>query len=181
MTSSNGSIFRVTALCAGSSPVAGEFPSQRPVTRSFDVFSDLRMNKRLNKRSRGHRAHREAIVPIITNIFCDNNISLLEPWKQPDYMFLIPRWFPRNDMPSADPCCLQISRVGSRIESINSTRSYSVRPALEFRSEFEIRSHFPTECSTLAMYLWSETSNWVLNILQPKFITYHKTSDTSAP
>ena len=24
------------ALCAGNSPVAGEFPSQRPVTRSFD-------------------------------------------------------------------------------------------------------------------------------------------------
>ena len=26
------------ALCAGNSPVAGEFPSQRPVTQSFDVF-----------------------------------------------------------------------------------------------------------------------------------------------
>ena len=33
-------------LCAGNSPIAGEFPSQRPVTRSFDVFSDLRLNKR---------------------------------------------------------------------------------------------------------------------------------------
>ena len=27
--------------CAGNSPVTGEFPSQRPVTRSFDVFFDL--------------------------------------------------------------------------------------------------------------------------------------------
>ena len=26
------------AFCAGNSPVTGEFPSQRPVTRSFDVF-----------------------------------------------------------------------------------------------------------------------------------------------
>ena len=26
------------ALCAGNSPVSGEFPSQRPVTRSFDGF-----------------------------------------------------------------------------------------------------------------------------------------------
>ena len=25
------------AICAGNSPVTGEFPSQRPVTRSFDV------------------------------------------------------------------------------------------------------------------------------------------------
>ena len=36
------------ALCAGNSPVYGEFPSQRPVTRIFDVFFDLRMDKRLS-------------------------------------------------------------------------------------------------------------------------------------
>ena len=41
------------ALCAGNSPVSGEFPSQRPVTRSFDVFFDLRLNKRLSKQSWG--------------------------------------------------------------------------------------------------------------------------------
>ena len=29
------------AFCAGNSPVTGEFPSQRPVTRSFDVVVDL--------------------------------------------------------------------------------------------------------------------------------------------
>ena len=40
------------ALCTGNSSVTGEFPVQRPVTRSFDVFSDLRLNKRLNKQSR---------------------------------------------------------------------------------------------------------------------------------
>ena len=37
------------ALCVGNSPVTGEFPTQRPVTRSFDVFCDLRLNKRLSK------------------------------------------------------------------------------------------------------------------------------------
>ena len=40
-------------LCAGISPVTGEFPSQRPVTRSFDFFFDLRLNKRLSKQSWG--------------------------------------------------------------------------------------------------------------------------------
>ena len=40
------------ALCARNSSVTGEFPSQRPVTRSFDVFFDLRLNKRLGKQSR---------------------------------------------------------------------------------------------------------------------------------
>ena len=39
------------AICAGNSPVPGEFPAQRPVTRSFDVFFDLRLNKRLSKQS----------------------------------------------------------------------------------------------------------------------------------
>ena len=39
------------AICAGNSPVLGEFPTQRPVTRSFDVFFDLRLNKRLSKQS----------------------------------------------------------------------------------------------------------------------------------
>ena len=41
------------AICAGNSPVTGEFPTQRPVTRSFDVFFDLRLNKRVNKQSYG--------------------------------------------------------------------------------------------------------------------------------
>ena len=36
-------------ICAGNSPVTGEFPAQMPVTRSFDVFLDLRLNKRLNQ------------------------------------------------------------------------------------------------------------------------------------
>ena len=41
------------AICAGNSPVPGEFPTQRPVTRSFDVFFGLRLNKRLSKQSWG--------------------------------------------------------------------------------------------------------------------------------
>ena len=40
-------------FCAGNSPVPGEFPAQRPVTRSFEVFFDLRPNKRLSKQSWG--------------------------------------------------------------------------------------------------------------------------------
>ena len=41
MTSSNGNIFRVTGLLCGNSPVTGEFPAQRQVTRSFAVSFDL--------------------------------------------------------------------------------------------------------------------------------------------
>ena len=40
-------------ICARNSPVPGELPAQRSVTRSFDVFFDLRLNKRLSKQSWG--------------------------------------------------------------------------------------------------------------------------------
>ena len=50
------------ALCAGNSLVTGEFPSQRPVTRSFDVSFDLRwINGWINNREAGdlkrHHVH----------------------------------------------------------------------------------------------------------------------------
>ena len=41
------------AICAGNSPVTNEFPAQKPVTRSFDVFFDMCLNKRLSKQSWG--------------------------------------------------------------------------------------------------------------------------------
>ena len=53
MTSSNGKIAALLAICAENSPVSGEFPAQRPVTRSFDVLFDLCLNKRLRKQSWG--------------------------------------------------------------------------------------------------------------------------------
>ena len=67
MTSSNGSIFRVTGHLCGEFIGPGEFPTQRPVTPSFDVFFDLRLNKRLSKNSeagdlRRYRAHYDVSV-----------------------------------------------------------------------------------------------------------------------
>ena len=61
ITSSNGNIFRVTG------PLCAEFPSQRPVRRSFAIFLDLCLNKRLSKQLPGwwlrrHRAHYDMTV-----------------------------------------------------------------------------------------------------------------------
>ena len=53
MTSSNGNIFHVTGFLCGEFTGTGEFPAQRPVTRSFDVFFDLRLNQRMSKQSWG--------------------------------------------------------------------------------------------------------------------------------
>ena len=41
------------ALCSGNSSVTGEFPTQRPVTRSFDILFDLHLHKRMSKQSWG--------------------------------------------------------------------------------------------------------------------------------
>ena len=70
------------ALCAGNSPVTGEFPAQRPVTRGFDVFFDLCLNKRLSKQSWGwwfqmplrslwrHCNYKTTIYICVTICFC---------------------------------------------------------------------------------------------------------------
>ena len=56
------------AICAGNSPVPGEFPAQRPVTWSFDVLFDLRPNGWVNNGEAGdlrrHRAHYDVRVMI---------------------------------------------------------------------------------------------------------------------
>ena len=53
------------AISAGYSPVPGEFPTQRPVTGSFDIFFDLRIKYWVNNREVGdlrrYRAHYDVI------------------------------------------------------------------------------------------------------------------------
>ena len=54
-------------ICAENSPVTGEFPIQKPVTRSFNVFFDLRLiNGWVNNGEAGDlrrdRANYDAIV-----------------------------------------------------------------------------------------------------------------------
>ena len=81
MTSSNGNTFLLLAFCAGISPVTCEFPSQRPVTRSFGVFFDLAWtNGWVNNRDAGdlrrHRTHYEVTVMIIIFNMIPNVSSL---------------------------------------------------------------------------------------------------------
>ena len=66
------------AICAGNSPVPGEFPTQRPVTRSFDVYFDLRrINGWVNNREAGdlrrYSAHYDVIV-----MYC--GVTASTPW-----------------------------------------------------------------------------------------------------
>ena len=57
----------ILAICAGNSPVTGEFPTQKPVTRSFDVSLICAwINGWVSTRDAGdlrrHRAHYDVIV-----------------------------------------------------------------------------------------------------------------------
>ena len=59
--------YALLAICAGNSPVPGEFPTQRPVTQSFDVIcTRINCNSWVNNREAGdlrcHRAHYDVIV-----------------------------------------------------------------------------------------------------------------------
>ena len=59
--------FALLDLCARNSPVTAEFPTQRPMTRSFDVFCDRHLNNgRVNNRDaadlRRHSAHYDVTV-----------------------------------------------------------------------------------------------------------------------
>ena len=56
-------------LCAGNSPITKEFLSQRSVTRSFGVFFDLCLNKRLRR----HSAYHDVIVISFQLAYCNTS------------------------------------------------------------------------------------------------------------
>ena len=64
-------------FCAGNSPVTGEFPTQRPVTRSFGVFFDLRwINGWVNNREAGDfRPHRDYYDVTVMMFLHTNNAA----------------------------------------------------------------------------------------------------------
>ena len=107
-TSSNGNISALLAICAGNSPVTCEFPAQRPVTRSFDVFFCAWINGWVKNREAGdlrcHRAHYDVTVmwlinlPILhINMYNKNLISRVVIWAH--WTFI-----PRNDSWSLLKC-----------------------------------------------------------------------------
>ena len=53
MTSSNGNVSALLAICAGNSPVPVNSPHKGQWRGAFDVLFDLRLNKRLSKQSWG--------------------------------------------------------------------------------------------------------------------------------
>ena len=78
------------AICAGNSPFPGEFPTQRPVTRSGDVFFDLHPNKRLSKQpwgwwfetlSRPLWRHRNEEATVYINSGCGDSTDTIRSFR----------------------------------------------------------------------------------------------------
>ena len=65
------------ALCEGNSPGTGEFPSQRPVTRRFDVFFALCLNKRLSKQSRRRWLRRHCSQYDVTVMYAAISVGMV--------------------------------------------------------------------------------------------------------
>ena len=75
------------AICAGNSPVTGEFPAQKPVTRSIDVVLDLAwINRWVNNREAGdlrrYRAHYDVIV-------MENLLSDMTPYRMQSHSYIL--------------------------------------------------------------------------------------------
>ena len=73
--------FVLLAICAGNSPVTAEFPAQMPVTRNFDVFFVLLLNKRLSKQWWGWWFERPSL-PLWRH--CNEKVLYVEitfPWN----------------------------------------------------------------------------------------------------
>ena len=79
MTSSNGKFSALLAICAGNSPVTGEFPTQRPVTRSLDFFICAWINAWVNNPEAGDLRRRRAHYDV--NLMRSHNREN-KPWKR---------------------------------------------------------------------------------------------------
>ena len=92
------------AICAGNSPVPGEFPTQRTVTRNSDVHFDLRPNKRLSKHSWGWwfetssrplwRHHNVGPIFVKDNLWTVLIWLLQRPWVWYMYLTVLDRVIP---------------------------------------------------------------------------------------
>ena len=138
------------ALCAGNSPMTGEFPSQRPVTRILDVFFDLRLNKRrLNNRDAGdfrrRRTHYDVTVGCDFISYQLNLGAVQRPWSSSSrsvwwasYRSLHGAWKPTQHIWSRETT-FRICRVNhSRILCEETWRSiYNNFSASKWHEEFK--------------------------------------------
>ena len=115
-------------MCEGNQLVSGGFPSQRPVTRSFDVFFDPRLNSRDTGDLRHHRAHYDVIVMRLSGSF--TKILRSHPSGMPHVYK--PHAFQWNRFPRATNCpqptSLMLKNAVS-VKQMSNTTTYRIPAA----------------------------------------------------
>ena len=86
------------AFCEENPSITGGFPSQRPMTRSFDVFADRRLNKRANNRDDGNLRHHRADYDVTLMIYphrprADHQAFSISLWMNPSAWTIV-SWYP---------------------------------------------------------------------------------------
>ena len=93
----------------GNSPVTGEFPARRPMTRGFDIFFNLCLNKRLSKQSWGWWFETPS-----GSLWCHFNVliffGLLWTFMSTQRGLWFKRPFPRTES-SAKPSCSWLKHI----------------------------------------------------------------------
>ena len=127
------------AICAGNSPVPGEFPTQRPVTRSFDVYFDLRLNKRLYKQS----------------------------WGWWFVMLLCPLWRHSNDIPNlnplkrAKPTCILIEDGGRTMGSFTNKHKCKENQLKHHFRNTTLNTLRPRQMDAISQTTFSNAFSWM--------------------
>ena len=144
MTSSNGTFSALLAFSAENSPFTCEFPAQRPVTRSFDVFLICTwINGWVNNREAGdlrrHNAHYDVTVMVLIDIsFIVMSMKLnvcVFPW-----------------------CCIQADKIDkekSTPSCIDGTQTCAVLPPTDALARYWRQSYISSLWS-LICYHWCQ-------------------------
>ena len=194
MASSNGNIFRVAGHLYGEFTghpwipcVIGQFPSQRPVMRSFDIFFDLRLNKRLSNQSRGwwfetpsHSLwrHRNVIrnqwFPIFYSIAVYCSIEPRQFWFNQFSPMPCTHFVPTEKFLSETYCCFNSTTI---VRITSAILSNLTEDCYEWSGLLPLLNHFPS-IQTMAEAQPAcvrEVFTWVLGELT-KRVTMHVVS-----
>ena len=150
---------RLLAICARNSQVTGEFPAQTPVTRSFDVFFDLHLNKRLSKQLWGwwfetqscplwchcngfthamlfHAAWRFALMLVAQEYFIMSHLLLDNIWARSQSCTSLITW-----------CCYQmIAKPGNKTGTLSWPDPYATNTNCENKGYFQFSVKFIITC-----------------------------------
>ena len=144
------------ALSVGNSPVTGEFPTQRPVTQSFDVFFDLHLNQQLNKQWR----HQWFVT--LSRSLCHCNVKNIGELQDQESICLIPLILP-------DPCILRYWPVPVLLQAAENPATS--RPTMPSVSSVTMPRYFPplhVEPHSVSQNVTiSQQQEWLLKVMNP--------------